>query len=185
MADINSQLMARLGYDRYGAQGGDWGGSISRWMAFNDSAHVVGLHILDPGTVPPPSVDDPTAGVPSAELERMQARQAFMSTERGYSAIQETKPQTLGYGLNDSPAGVAAWIVEKFRTWCDCGGDIESIFTKAELLTNVMIYWVTETITSSTRIYVRVAPRDAFPSAGPHRDFHRRSPLPQGSLTTA
>ena len=153
MAAINAQLMARLGYDRYGAQGGDWGGSISRWMAFSDEPHVVGLHILNPGTAPPPGVDDPAAGVPAAELERMQARQAFMSTERGYSAIQGTKPQTLGYGLNDSPAGVAAWIVEKFRTWCDCDGDIESIFTKDELLTNVMIYWVTETITSSTRIY--------------------------------
>ena len=101
----------------------------------------------------PPDPDNPNEGVSNAELARMRARQQFMSTERGYSGIQGTKPQTLGYGLNDSPAGLAAWIVEKFRTWCDCGGDIESIFTKDELLTNVMIYWVTGTITSSTRLY--------------------------------
>jgi len=153
MATINAQLMARLGYDRYGVQGGDWGGIISRWTAFNDADHVVGMHLNFVTGTAPPDPDNPNEGVSNAELARMRARQQFMSTERGYSGIQGTKPQTLGYGLNDSPAGLAAWIVEKFRTWCDCGGDIESIFTKDELLTNVMIYWVTGTITSSTRLY--------------------------------
>jgi len=153
MADINAKLMARLGYDRYGAQGGDWGGIISRWTAFNDAEHVAGLHLNFVTGVSPADPDNPNEGVPDAELARQRERQQFMSTERGYSSIQGTKPQTLGYGLNDSPAGLAAWIVEKFRTWCDCDGDIESIFTKDELLTNVMIYWTTGTITSSTRLY--------------------------------
>jgi microsomal epoxide hydrolase len=77
----------------------------------------------------------------------------FQKEETGYQQIQGTKPQTLGYGLTDSPAGLAAWIVEKFRTWSDCGGDVETRFTKDELLTNVMIYWITGSITSSTRLY--------------------------------
>ena len=162
MAAINARLMARLGYDRYGVQGGDWGGIISRWTAFNDAEHVVGMHLNFVTGTAPSDPDNPNEGVSDAELARMRERQQFMSTERGYSAIQGTKPQTLGYGLNDSPAGLAAWIVEKFRTWCDCGGDIESIFTKDELLTNVMIYWVTGTITSSTRLYYES--RNATPS---------------------
>ena len=84
----------------------------------------------------------------------MRERQEFFSDEeRGYSHIQGTKPQTLGYALNDSPVGLAAWIVEKFRTWCDCGGDVERKFTKDELLTNITIYWVTQTPTSAARYY--------------------------------
>jgi len=153
MADINAKLMARLGYDRYGVQGGDWGSIISRWTAFNHAEHVVGMHLnFVTGTVPP-DPNNPNEGVTEIELARMQERQQFMSTERGYSGIQGTKPQTLGYGLNDSPVGLAAWIVEKFRAWCDCDDDIESTFTKDDLLTNITIYWVTGTITSSTRLY--------------------------------
>ena len=153
VADINAQLMARLGYDRYGAQGGDWGSIISRLLAFKNASHVVGLHLNFLIAGPPQGVDDPTAGVPAVELARMQERQAAFREETGYQQIQGTKPQTLGYGLNDSPAGLAAWIVEKFRNWCDCNGDPESIFTRDELLTNITIYWVTQTITSSTRMY--------------------------------
>jgi microsomal epoxide hydrolase len=88
-----------------------------------------------------------------ADRESARQRQAFAAEETGYSNIQGTKPQTLAYGLNDSPAGLAAWIVEKFRRWSDCDGDVERVYTKDELLTNVMIYWVTETINSSTRLY--------------------------------
>jgi len=91
--------------------------------------------------------------VPAAELERYQARQAYMENERAYQQIQGTKPQTLGYSLDDSPAGLAAWIAEKFHAWCDCDGDIEKKFTKDELLTNITIYWATQTGASSTRIY--------------------------------
>ena len=98
-------------------------------------------------------MEDPEAGIPEWELERAKERRKWWEGERAYGQIQGTKPQTLGYGLNDSPVGLAAWIIEKWRTWSDCGGDIESRFTKDELLTNVMIYWVTESIVSSTRLY--------------------------------
>ena len=154
IAEVGAQLMARLGYDRYGIQGGDWGSIVSRWHAFNHPDRAVGLHINMLVAGAPRGVDDPTAGVPPEELERSQARSSFYNTaESGYSQIQGTKPQTLGYALNDSPAGQAAWIVEKFRAWCDCDGDPESVFTRDELLTNIMIYWVTETATSSARLY--------------------------------
>ena len=153
MSDILAKLMERLGYTEYGAQGGDWGGIISRSHAFNYPDRVIGLHLNFVLAGPPADVDDPAAGVPPEQLERMRERQAFMANETGYQGIQGTKPQTLGYGLNDSPAGLAGWIVEKFHGWSDIDGDLESKFTKNELLTDIMIYWVTQTITSSTRIY--------------------------------
>jgi microsomal epoxide hydrolase len=153
MAGIIATLMARLGYQRYGAQGGDWGGIISRLIALNDAPHVAGLHLNFCLAGAPPGLANPNDGVPPSELQRMQERNAYMETERGYQQIQSTKPQTLGYALNDSPAGLAAWIVEKFHAWCDCGDNVESRFTKDDLLTNVMIYWATGTATSSTRIY--------------------------------
>jgi len=159
MGKIIASLMARLGYQKYGAQGGDWGGIISRFIALDDAPHVAGLHLNFCIAGAPPG-GDANAGVPAAELQRMQARNTYMENERGYQQIQGTKPQTLGFGLNDSPAGLAAWIVEKFHAWCDCDGDVEKKFTKDELLTNIMIYWATQTAASSTRIYFenRVAP---------------------------
>jgi microsomal epoxide hydrolase len=153
MAGIIAKLMARLGYQRYGAQGGDWGGIISRLIALDDAPHVAGLHLNFCTAGPPPGVANPTEGVPAAERRRMEERNAYMQNERAYQQIQGTKPQTLGYGLNDSPAGLAAWIVEKFHAWCDCDGNVESRFTRDDLLTNVTIYWVTGTAASSTRIY--------------------------------
>ena len=152
MAGILAKLMARLGYTRYGVQGGDWGSAISRLVAINDASHVAGLH-LNFCLAPAPQGPDPNAGLTAAELERNRTRAAFFETERGYFLEQSTKPQTVGYGLNDSPAGLAAWIVEKFRTWSDSGGDVEKKFTKDELLTNITLYWVTESATSSARIY--------------------------------
>ena len=152
IADINAELMARLGYERYGAQGGDFGSFISRWLAYTHAPHVVGLHLNYLTGGPPPGDDTATEMLSVAELERMRQVQAFMSERSGYQAIQGTKPQTLGYGLNDSPAGLAAWLLQIFR-WCDCDGDIEVVFTKDELLTNATIYWATQTITSSTRLY--------------------------------
>jgi pimeloyl-ACP methyl ester carboxylesterase len=153
MAGILTKLMARLGYTRYGLQGGDWGSAISRFAAINDASHVAGLHLNFCLAGPPPGAKDPNEGVPSRELTRTRERQAFMDTERGYFLEQSTKPQTVGYALDDSPAGLAAWIVEKFRSWTDNDGVIEKKFTKDELLTNVMIYWVTQSGTSSARIY--------------------------------
>jgi len=153
MAGILAKLMARLGYTRYGLQGGDWGSSISRFAAINDASHVVGLHTNFCLAGPPPGAKDPNEGVTAAELERTRARQTFFDTERGYFLEQSTKPQTIGYALDDSPAGLAAWIVEKFRSWSDVNGNMEQKFTKDELLTNIMLYWVTQSGASSARIY--------------------------------
>jgi epoxide hydrolase len=162
IAAIETKLMARLGYARYGVQGGDWGAIISAAVARDDAPHVAGLH-LNMCTAPPPAGGDPAAGLTDAERVRLKARDLFQAEETGYQQIQGTKPQTLGVALNDSPVGLAAWIVEKFRTWCDCGGNPEAIFTKDELLTNVMIYWVTQTAASSARIYYES--RHAAPAA--------------------
>ncbi|MCI0465027.1 MAG: epoxide hydrolase 1 [Gemmataceae bacterium] len=152
MADLIARLMARLGYKRYGAQGGDWGAGVARWLGTYDSKHVAGIH-LNFVTAGPPKKDDPWAGVTPAERQRMEQRQKELANHRAYGAIQGTRPQTLGYALNDSPAGLAAWIIDKFWAWSDHRGNLENSFTKDELLTNVMIYWVTETPASSARIY--------------------------------
>jgi pimeloyl-ACP methyl ester carboxylesterase len=153
MGDIFAKLMERLGYERYGAQGGDWGSSITRRVAAENPDKVIGLHLNLITAGPPPGVEDPEAGVPAAELERMRERQAFWGPQQGYSAIQGTKPQTLGYALNDSPAGQAAWIISMVRVLCDCPGGHEDKFTKDELLANITLYWVTQTATSASRIY--------------------------------
>jgi epoxide hydrolase len=153
IAGIIAKLMARLGYTKYGLQGGDWGSSISRFVALNDASHVAGLHLNFCLAGPPAGAKDPNEGVTPAELERTRARSAFFDNERGYFLEQSTKPQTVGYGLDDSPAGLAAWIVEKFRSWSDSDGEVEKRFTKDELLTNITLYWVTQSATSSARIY--------------------------------
>jgi pimeloyl-ACP methyl ester carboxylesterase len=153
IAGIVAKLMARLGYTRYGLQGGDWGSSISRFAAINDASHVAGLHLNFCLAGPPPGAKDPNEGVTPAELERSRARQTYFDNERGYFLEQSTKPQTIGYSLDDSPAGLAAWIVEKFRSWSDVDGVVEKKFTKDELLTNIMLYWVTQSGASSARIY--------------------------------
>lgn len=153
MAELFGKLMARLGYERYGTQGGDWGASISAWLGRNRPEQCVGVHMNFVMVGAPRGGDRQFEGLKPREIARIRERRAFMAEETGYSQIQGTKPQTLGYGLNDSPAGLAAWIVEKFRTWSDCDGDLEKQFTRDELLNNVMVYWVTGSITSSTRIY--------------------------------
>jgi epoxide hydrolase len=152
IAGMIAQLMARLGYQRYGAQGGDWGGFIVRQLGLLDPQHLIGVHSNMCVTGAPPG-PNPNAGVPPEELKRVEAARVRAQNESAYSQLQGTKPQTLGYSLNDSPAGLAAWIVEKFRTWSDSGGEVEKKFTKDELLTNIMIYWVTETGPSSVRLY--------------------------------
>ena len=153
MAEMFGKLMTRLGYKRYGTQGGDWGASISAWLGRNHPEQCVGVHLNFVTAGPPRGGDRQFEGLKPQEIARIRERRAFMADETGYSRIQGTKPQTLGYGLNDSPAGLAAWIVEKYRTWSDCDGDVEKQFTRDELLNNVMVYWVTGSITSSTRIY--------------------------------
>jgi pimeloyl-ACP methyl ester carboxylesterase len=142
-------LMARLGYDRYGAQGGDWGAQVATRIGVLDPDHCAAIHLNMPIAGPPADAvelsDEDRAG--------LAALQQFQREESGYALEQGTKPQTLGAALNDSPAGLLAWIVEKFRTWSDCDGDPERIFTRDQLLTNVTVYWVTGTITSSMRLY--------------------------------
>jgi pimeloyl-ACP methyl ester carboxylesterase len=153
MADVLAALMARLGYERYGVQGGDWGAIIGRSLAGNYPEHVIGLHSNFMTGGPPPGVADPNEGVPEAELALRAERTEAFAEGSAYQDIQGTKPQTLGYGLNDSPAGLAAWIVEKFHGWTDNDGNPESAIPRDRILTNVTLYWVTESIASSTRIY--------------------------------
>jgi len=143
------ELMSRLGYARYGAQGGDWGAQISTRIGAYDPEHCAALHLNMPVGVPP---SDP-APMSDEEQADLFAMEQFQREESGYANEQGTKPQTLGVGLNDSPAGLLAWIVEKFRAWSDCDGDPETTFTKDQLITNVMLYWATQTIASSARLY--------------------------------
>ncbi len=153
IAALWKRLMDELGYHRFGAQGGDWGSAVSTALGLEYPENIAGIHLnyiagrfLLGGSLNQ-SPDDQIGKGFLVELRK------WWDEEGGYSHIQSTRPQTLGYGLNDSPVGLAAWIIEKFRNWSDCGGNVESVFTRDELLTNVMIYWVTQTITSSTRLY--------------------------------
>ena len=145
-----ADLMARLGYDRYVAQGGDWGAFVTMQVALADPEHVAGIHVNM--LAPSPGTDDP-ATFTAEEQAALAALTTYLDAEGGYFRIQSTKPHTLGFALDDSPAGLAAWIVEKFRAWSDCDGDVETVFTKDQLLDNVMLYWVTRTATSSVRFY--------------------------------
>lgn len=152
MSGVIAKLMARLGYTRYGAQGGDWGAGVSKWLGTYDADHVVGVHINFVTAGSPPD-GDPYAGVSAEERRRHETRRAELDKHRAYSQIQGTRPQTLGFALNDSPVGLAAWIVDKFWAWSDHRGNLDNSFTKDELLTGVMIYWVTQTPASAARIY--------------------------------
>ncbi len=154
IAEAFAALMARLGYARYGAQGGDWGALVTIQLGLLDREHVCGIHLNMPLASPPEGMD-PEA-LSDQEKADLAAMAEFDRDETGYQKIQGSKPQSLGVGLNDSPAGLAAWIVEKFRTWSDCDGDVERCFSKDDLLTNITLYWLTQTITSSTRLYYEV-----------------------------
>ena len=154
MAQIFTTLMERLGYERYGAQGGDYGSGIMRQLAIQQPERVLGLHINFVTAGPPPGDADPEAGVSAEELERVRERGEYSANERGYSAIMRTKPQTIGLALNDSPVGQAAWIVDKVRWLCDRGADpVCTTITRDEILTDITVYWVTGTATSSARLY--------------------------------
>jgi microsomal epoxide hydrolase len=144
-------LMAGLGYERYGAQGGDWGSMISTQLALVDPEHVAGLHLNMVIALPPEGEDFST--LTETEMVGLAAAGEYMENESGYAKIQGTKPQTIGYLLDDSPAGLAAWIVEKFRTWSDCDGDVERVFGKDTLITNLMLYWISATGHSAGRLY--------------------------------
>jgi microsomal epoxide hydrolase len=151
-ADMFVRLMELLGYERYIAQGGDWGSAISTALAVKRPDRVMALHLnMILGFPPDPA--DPLAGLSEAERKSQAWKAEYNLHETGYIAIQGTKPQSLAYGLTDSPVGLAAWITEKFKRWSDCGDNLESSFTKDQLLENVMLYWVTGTINSAMRLY--------------------------------
>ncbi len=161
-AELLSTLMTEvLGYQRYAVAGGDIGSRVTRLLALAHPEQVLGIHLTDIGfpreIAFPPDVPNPSP----AEGRFLGSVGMWFFQEGAYASLQTTKPQTISYALSDSPVGLAAWIVEKFRAWSDCGGEIEKSYTKDELLTNIMIYWVTGTISSSARLYHE----DGFQSA--------------------
>ena len=152
IADMWAALMEGLGYTRYGAQGGDWGASVSTCLGWRHQAAVAGVHLnYIPGSYRP--CLRPDEQLSPAERAFLESHDAWGQREGGYAHVQRTRPQTLAFALNDSPAGLAAWIIDKLRAWSDCDGDVERCFSKDEMLTNVMIYWVTASIHASMRLY--------------------------------
>ena len=154
-ADVWAALMTRLGYERFVAQGGDFGAAIGTALALRHQHRLLALHLnYIPGSYEPPL----TAGPPlAADEQQFRIDVASWREEEGaYAHLHATRAQTLGVALNDSPAGLAAWLIEKYRSWADCDGDLERRFTRDELLTHVMVYWVTETIHSSMRYYAEM-----------------------------
>jgi len=172
MADLFAVLMARLGYSQYIVQGGDWGATIGTWLAaHSDVRHVIGLHInfvvvpnmpLHKGFWPMvkslgsmliPRRFNPFAPNEASQLDTVSNSLSWLWNEGAYFHLQATKPQTVVYALSDSPVGLAAWIVEKFHGWSDNDGSVLNAFSMDELLTNVMIYWCSNSIASSVRLY--------------------------------
>ena len=132
ISDMWAKLMSEnLGYQRFAAQGGDWGARVTAKLGLSYADKVIGIHTTST-TSPTPFLGEGSRELSDAEKRMLQQRTQWLADEGGYSHIQSTKPQTLSYGLNDSPAGLAAWIGEKYRRWSDCGGDVESRFTKNE-----------------------------------------------------
>jgi epoxide hydrolase len=143
-------LMAALGYERYGAQGSDWGTSISTVLAQQDPEHVVGIHLTPPLAPPDPATFD---DLTDRERAALAAIQHSAEWDAGYSLEHATRPQTIGYGLVDSPAALCAWIIEKFWAWTDSDGHPENVLTRDELLDNLMFYWLPGAGASSARLY--------------------------------
>jgi epoxide hydrolase len=141
-------LMARLGYDRYVAQGGDWGSAVTSQVAVQEPEHCVAIHLTLAMSMRPSS--EPTT---PAELHAAERHHYYRTQDSGYSILQRTRPQTLGYGLADSPVAQLAWIVEKFWAWTDCDGHPEQVLSRDEMLDDVMLYWCTGSGTSSARLY--------------------------------
>jgi pimeloyl-ACP methyl ester carboxylesterase len=150
IADAWAELMARLGYTRYGAQGGDWGSAITDLIGQRDPDHVVGIHLNLVTAAPDQST---MSDLTEAEQAMLASVGEHAKSGMGYSTQQSTRPQTLGYGLVDSPAGQCAWIVEKFCAWTDCDGDPLNVLSRDELLDNVMMFWLPATGASSARLY--------------------------------
>lgn len=185
VAGMWADLMSALGYERYGAHGGDWGAAITTWLAVDHPSPLTGIHLnYIPGSYRPhlgPGARETSA----AERQFLEGRDRWLEDDGAYGHVQGTRPQTLAYALNDSPAGLAAWILEKLQEWSDCGGDALRRFSRDEILTHVTIYWATGTIGSSMRLYLeskrtplhfRDGDRIAVP-AGVAR-FAKEAPMP-------
>ena len=145
-----SVLMPRLGYTKYAAQGGDWGAIVTTAIAINDPANCLGVHLNMPIVTPDP---DTMNSLTEREQSALAGMKHYADWDSGYSKQQSTRPQTLGYGLADSPSGQAAWIIEKFWSWTDCDGHPENVLTRDEMLDNVMLYWLPNNAASSARLY--------------------------------
>jgi pimeloyl-ACP methyl ester carboxylesterase len=149
-ADAWDQLMARLGYLRYVAQGGDWGAQVTTGLGMRHAPNLIGIHLNMPIVLPDPGT---MSDLTERERGAMASLKHYQDWDSGYSKQQSTRPQTIGYGLVDSPAGLCAWIVEKFWSWTDCDGDPANVLTRDEMLDNVMLYWLTAAGASSARMY--------------------------------
>jgi len=152
IADAWDELMARLGYERYGAQGGDWGSRVSMCLGLQHPERVIGIH-LNFVAFRDPRPDATGADFTERERAALAALDYHLAQGSGYAALQSTRPQTAGYGLVDSPAALATWIAEKFSAWSDCDGDPGTVFTRDEMLDNLMLYWLPATGASSARLY--------------------------------
>jgi pimeloyl-ACP methyl ester carboxylesterase len=161
-------LMTRLRYDRFVAQGGDWGSAVTIAMGVQQPPGLVGIHLNMLSINPPDPPGDQNA-LDTEEQIAIEARRQFVTIESGYARLQATRPQTIGYSLADSPIGQAAWIYEKFRNWSDCNGDPATIFSQDELLDNITLYWLTNSGASSARLY--------WESMGAFRPMHVTLPV--------
>jgi pimeloyl-ACP methyl ester carboxylesterase len=147
------ELMAGLGYNQFAAQGGDIGAGVSMWLARLFPADVLGIHLnYVPGSFRP-SLDEHSAAVTPEEQAFLDRSAAWAAEEGAYAALHATRPQTLAFPLSDSPIGLAAWIIEKFRAWSDCGGDVEQAISLDTLLTDISLYWFSDSLTASLRLY--------------------------------
>ncbi len=148
IADTWAALMARLGYERYYAQGGDWGSAVTSAIGMRDTTHCAGIHVNMVTARP-----DPMDNLTPIEEKALAGMKYYQDWDSGYSKEQSTRPQTVGYGLVDSPIGQAAWIMEKFWAWTDCNGHPENALSRDDMLDNIMVYWLTASAASSARLY--------------------------------
>lgn len=160
-AETVAALMALLGYERYGAHGGDWGGLVAAWLSHLEPERLMGLHLT---TVVAPA--QPSASLTAAERADLQAQRRFREDEMAYQALQATKPDALAVALGDSPAGLAAWLIDKYRSWSDCDGDVERVLDRDHLLELCNLYWLTGSIGSSMRLYFNTRASGRVPLAG-------------------
>ncbi len=150
IADAWDELMQRLGYEQYYAQGGDWGSAVTTAIGIQNKGRCAGIHVNMPNAgATKEARSDPT----EADKVALTGAKFYQDWDSGYSKQQSTRPQTLGYGLADSPVGQSAWILEKFYQWTDCGGHPENVLSRDEMIDNIMLYWLTNSGTSSARLY--------------------------------